>query len=219
MKNKSKPVPFTFGVLVSLLPLFAFLTSSAQSYTLKIKKGDYWLGGGLGIQGSVAPMGQYIGTSASLSAKGGYFVADKFSIGITVTGGYSIVDKKDKGVYNRGISFLMGPLFNYHIPISRNFFLEPIICTTWGPVSVKSMVSASPEQYVKVKGHAFCEIGGIGPFFEVIPQKAEFGVQLLLAVLQQSTTVYGSNGEAIPGSKVWDNKTGPAMNVEFRLHF
>ena len=219
MKNKLRPVPFKFGVLVAIISLYPFLSSSAQSYSLSLKKGSYWIGGGLGVQGSVAPMGQYIGTAANLSAKGGYFVIDKLSVGLSVTGGFSLVDKKDKGVYTRGISLLVGPLVNYHIPMGKNFFLEPIVCTTWGPISVKSLVNSNPEQYVKVKGHAFCEIGGIGPFFEVIPKRAEFGFQLLVAVLQQSTTIYTEDGKAVPGTKVWDNKTGPALNVEFRLHF
>ena len=46
-----------------------------------------------------------------------------------------------------------------------------------------------------------------------------FGAQILVSSLQQTTTVHGNNGDGIPGSKVKDNKSGPALNIEFRLHF
>lgn len=230
-------MPATVGLLFVLLSLLSVLTSitpcSAQTldvnkgapnkndYTLKIRKGDYWIGGGLGLSGSVAPMGQYIGTAAALSAKGGYHVIDKLSFGLTVTAGISLADKKSKGVYNRGISMLVGPIAQYMIPLSKTLFLAPIIGATWGPINVKSMVSqpGAPEEYIKIKGHAFCELAGIGPFFEVIPGKASFGAQILVTSLQQKTTMYSNSGEGIPGTKVRDDKSGPALNVEFRLHF
>lgn len=221
-------------VLVPLIALMPFITCSGQTldapkapaknkkdYTLKIRKGDYWIGGGLGLSGSVAPMGQYIGTAATLSAKGGYHVIDKLSIGFSISAGISISDKKSKGVYTRGISMLMGPIVQYQIPLSRTLFLCPIVGYTWGPISVKSMTSqpGEPEEYIKIKGHAWCQLAGIGPFFEVIPGKASFGAQVLVSSLQQTTTLYTNSGEGIPGTKVKDDKSGPALNVEFRLHF
>ncbi|UPK72216.1 hypothetical protein [Chitinophaga filiformis] len=237
MKNKQRLIPAKAVLLFFLVPLMIALmpliTCSAQTldasltpakkkaYTLKINKGDYWIGGGLGLTGSVAPMGQYIGTAAQLSAKGGYHFFDKFSVGVSLTAGISISDKKSKGIYTRGISMLVGPIVQYMIPVSKTVFLAPIVGATWGPISVKSMVSqpGAPEEYVKIKGHAFCELAGIGPFFEVIPEKASFGAQILVSSLQQTTTVHGNNGDGIPGSKVKDNKSGPALNIEFRLHF
>lgn len=220
-------------VLVPLIALMPFITCSAQTsdatevpaknkaYTLKIRKGDYWIGGGLGVSGSVAPMGQYIGTAATLSAKGGYHVIDKLSVGVSLTAGISIADKKSKGIYNRGISMLVGPIVQYMIPLSKTFFLAPIVGYTWGPINVKSMTSqpGAPEEYVKIKGHAWCQLAGIGPFFEVIPEKASFGAQILVSSIQQTTTLYTNGGEGIPGTKVKDDKSGPALNVEFRLHF
>lgn len=220
-----------FVLVPLMLALTPFITSSAQTldvtkapskkaYTLKINKGDYWIGGGLGLSGSVAPMGQYIGTAAQLSAKGGYHIIDKLSVGVSLTAGISISDKKSKGIYTRGISMLVGPIIQYMIPLSKTFFLAPIVGATWGPISVKSMTSqpGAPEEYVKIKGHAFCQLAGIGPFFEVIPEKASFGAQILVSSLQQTTTLH-SNGSEIPGTKVKDNKSGPALNIEFRLHF
>lgn len=237
MKNKQRLMPAKAVLLFFLVPLtialMPLITCSAQTldasltpakkkaYTLKINKGDYWIGGGLGLTGSVAPMGQYIGTAAQLSAKGGYHFFDKFSVGVSLTAGISISDKKSKGIYTRGISMLVGPIVQYMIPVSKTVFLAPIVGATWGPISVKSMVSqpGAPEEYVKIKGHAFCQLAGIGPFFEVIPEKASFGAQILVSSLQQTTTVHGNNGDGIPGSKVKDNKSGPALNIEFRLHF
>ncbi|PWV45845.1 hypothetical protein [Chitinophaga sp. S165] len=236
MKNKQRLMPTKAALLFVLVPLIAlmpFITCSAQTseatkvpaknkaYTLKIRKGDYWIGGGLGLSGSVAPMGQYIGTAATLSAKGGYHVIDKLSIGASLTAGISISDKKSKGIYTRGISMLVGPIVQYQIPLSKTFFLSPIIGYTWGPINVKSMTSqpGAPEEYVKIKGHAWCQLAGIGPFFEVIPEKASFGAQILVSSLQQTTTLYTNSGEGIPGTKVKDDKSGPALNVEFRLHF
>lgn len=237
MKNTHRLTPAATGLLTVLVPLIIalmpFITCSAQTlevtkapvkskaYTLKINKGTYWIGGGLGLSGSVAPMGQYIGTAATLSAKGGYHVIDKLSVGVSLTAGISISDKKSKGIYTRGISMLVGPIVQYMIPLSKTFFLAPIVGATWGPISVKSMTSlpGAPEEYVKIKGHAFCELAGIGPFFEVIPEKASFGAQILVSALQQTTTLHGNNGEGIPGTKVTDKKSGPALNMEFRLHF
>jgi hypothetical protein len=191
-----------------------------KPYTLKIDKGSWWIGGGLGISGSIAPMGQYIGTAATLSAKGGYHVIDKLSVGVSITAGLNIADKKSAGVYNRGVSMLAGPIVQYIIPLSKSFFLQPIIGATWGPMNIKSMVSApgAEEQYIKVKGHAFCELAGIGPFFEVIPGKASFGVQFLVSAVQQTTNVYTDGGDKVTGTQIRDRKTGPAMLVEFRLH-
>lgn len=229
-------MPAKAGLLFALLSLLFVLTpiipcsaqtldvskapSSKKEYTLKIRKGDYWVGGGLGLSGSVAPMGQYIGTAATLSAKGGYYLADKFTIGASITAGISLADKKSKGVYTRGISMLMGPIVQYMIPLSKTFFLAPIVGATWGPISVKSMVSqpGAPEEYIKIKGHAFCELAGIGPFFEVIPGKASFGAQILVSSLQQTTKLHANSGE-VPGTRVRDDKSGPALNMEFRLHF
>lgn len=237
MKNKQRLMPAKAVLLFVLVPLMLvltpFFTCSAQTldvtkappkgkaYTLKIRKGDYWIGGGLGLSGSVAPMGQYIGTAAQLSAKGGYHIIDKLSVGVSLTAGISISDKKSKGIYTRGISMLVGPIVQYMIPLSKTFFLAPIVGATWGPISVKSMVSqpGAPEEYVKIKGHAFCQLAGIGPFFEVIPEKASFGAQILVSSLQQTTTLHNNSGEGIPGTKVKDNKSGPALNIEFRLHF
>lgn len=237
MKNKQRLMPEKARLLIVLVPLIIamapFITCSAQTteavqvpaknkaYTLKIRKGDYWIGGGLGLSGSVAPMGQYIGTAATLSAKGGYHVIDKLSIGVSITAGISISDKKSKGIYTRGISMLVGPIVQYNIPLSKTFFLVPIVGATWGPINVKSMTSqpGAPEEYVKIKGHAFCQLAGIGPFFEVIPEKASFGAQILVSSLQQTTTLHTNSGEGIPGTKVKDDKSGPALNVEFRLHF
>lgn len=189
-------------------------------YTLKINKGSWWVGGGLGITGSVTPMGQYIGTAAQLSAKAGYHVIDKLSVGLSVTGALSIASKKSAGVYNRGLNVLMGPIVQYMIPVSRSIFLQPIIGATWGPMGIKSMVSpaGAEEQYVKIKGHAFCELAGIGPFFEVIPGKASFGAQFFVTSIQQTTNVYTDGGDKVPGTQIKDRKTGPAMIMEFRLH-
>ncbi|MCF6403046.1 hypothetical protein L3C95_09190 [Chitinophaga filiformis] len=237
MKNKQRLMPAKAVLLFVLVPLIIALTpsnncsaqtldatnpaSKGKAYTLKIRKGDYWIGGGLGLTGSVAPMGQYIGTAAQLSAKGGYHIIDKLSVGVSITGGISISDKKSQGIYTRGISLLVGPIVQYMIPVSKTIFLAPIVGATWGPIRVKSMTSqpGQPENYVKIKGHAFVELAGIGPFFEVIPEKASFGAQLLVSSLQQTTTLYTNSGEGIPGTKVKDRKTGPALNVEFRLHF
>jgi hypothetical protein len=236
MKNKQRLMPAKAALLFVLVPLIAlmpFTICSAQTldatkvpaknkaYTLKIRKGDYWIGGGLGVSGSVAPMGQYIGTAATLSAKGGYHVIDKLSVGVSLTAGISIADKKSKGIYTRGISMLVGPIVQYMIPLSKTFFLAPIVGYTWGPINVKSMTSqpGAPEEYVKIKGHAWCQLAGIGPFFEVIPEKASFGAQILVSSIQQTTTLYTNSGEGIPGTKVKDEKSGPALNVEFRLHF
>ncbi|MBW8683348.1 hypothetical protein [Chitinophaga rhizophila] len=191
-----------------------------KPYTLKINKGSWWIGGGLGISGSVAPMGQYIGTAATLSGKGGYHVIDKLSVGLSITAGLNIADKKSAGVYNRGFSMLVGPIVQYIIPLSKSFFLQPIVGATWGPMNIKSMVSpaGAEEQYARIKGHAFCELAGIGPFFEVIPGKASFGAQFLVSSIQQTTNVYTDSGEKVPDTQIKDRKTGPAMVMEFRLH-
>jgi hypothetical protein len=195
-------------------------TKKSKPYSLKINKGDFWIGGGLGLSGSVAPLGQYIGTAANLSLKGGYHVIDKLSIGLTITGGISITDKKANGVYTRAISVLAGPLVQYMIPLTKTLFLAPTAAVTYGPINIKSMTSApgQPEQYVKIKGNALCEIVGIGPFFEVIPGRATFGAHLLYSFLQQTTNVYGNNGDLIPGSKIKDRKSGPGMIMEFKIH-
>jgi hypothetical protein len=237
MKNKQKRIPKGARLLALIMSVLAALAPAtkcsaqdidpAQSlkkripYTLKINKGSFWVGGALGISGSVAPMGQYIGTAAQLSAKGGYHVIDKLSIGLSITGGLSLADKKSNGVYNRGINLLVGPIVQYMWPISKSFFLAPIVGATWGPVSIKSMTSpaGAAEQYIKVRGHAFCELAGIGPFFEVIPERASFGAQFLVSSIQQTTNVYGNSGEKIPGTEIKDRKTGPAMVMEFKLHF
>jgi hypothetical protein len=196
-------------------------TKKGKPYTLKIRKGDYWIGGGLGLSGSVAPLGQYIGTAANLSIKGGYHIIDKLSVGITITGGISITDKKANGVYTRGISLLAGPLVQYMIPLTKTLYLAPTAAVTYGPINIKSMTSAAgaPEQYVKVKGNAFCQILGVGPFFEVIPGRASFGAHLLYSFLQQTTNVYANDGTRIPNTEIKDNKSGPGMIMEFKLHF
>lgn len=196
-------------------------TANSKPYSLKINKGDYWIGGALGLSGSVAPLGQYIGTAATLSIKGGYHVIDKLSVGITLTGSMSITDKKENGVYTRGISVLGGPLVQYMFPVTKTFFLSPTAAFTYGPINIKSMTSAAgqPEEYIKVKGHALCQIFGFGPFFEVIPGRASFGAHLLYSFLQQTTNVYANNGDIIPGTEIKDDKSGPGMIMEFRLHF
>jgi hypothetical protein len=212
-------VPNNARVITFLIALFAFNICSGQ--TLKIKKGDYWLGGGLGLTGAVAPLGQYIGTAANLSLKGGYHIFNGFSIGATITGGISLTDKKSNGVYTRAVSVLAGPLVQYMFPLTKNLYLSPTAAVTYGPINIKSMTSAAgaPEEYIKIKGNAFCQILGVGPFFEVIPQRASFGVHLLYSFLQQTTDVYGNNGSVIPGTKVKDHKGGPGMFMEFKLHF
>ncbi|MVT07934.1 hypothetical protein [Chitinophaga tropicalis] len=236
MKSTCTHVPRKIRLTALLIPFFVFgsiAICSAQSedasqhpkkkkpYTLRINKGTYWLGGGLGIKGSVAPLGQYIGTAANLEIKGGYHVIDKFSVGLTITGAMSISSKKEAGVYTRGISLLAGPLLQYMIPISGNFYLAPTAAVTYGPINIKSMTSGAgePEQYVKVKGHAVCEIVGIGPFFEVIPGRASFGAHLLFSALQQTTNIYTNNGDKVPGTEIKDRKTGPGMIMEFKVHF
>ena len=213
-----------FVSIVCLIFLFATLPQlcSAQKskpYSLNINKGDFWIGGGLGLSGSVAPLGQYIGTAATLAIKGGYHVIDKLSIGVTITGAISITDKKEVGVYTRGINLLAGPIVQYMLPLSKTCYLVPTAAVTYGPINIKSMTRASsPEEYVKIKGNAFCQIVGVGPFFEVIPHRASFGVHVLYSFLQQTTNVYGNNGDRIPGTKVKDNKGGPGMIMEFKLH-
>jgi len=192
-----------------------------KPYTLKIRKGDYWIGGGLGLSGSVAPLGQYIGTAANLSIKGGYHVIDKLSVGVTITGGISLTDKKANGVYTRAVSVLAGPLVQYMIPLTKTLYLAPTAAVTYGPINIKSMTSAAgaPEQYIKVKGNAFCQIVGVGPFFEVIPGRASFGAHILYSFLQQTTNVYTNDGTRIPNTEIKDNKSGPGMIMEFKLHF
>ncbi|SFD88439.1 hypothetical protein SAMN05518672_103687 [Chitinophaga sp. CF118] len=196
-------------------------TKKSRSYTLRINKGDYWIGGSLGLTGSVAPLGQYIGAAASLSMKGGYHIIDRLSVGFSVTGGLSLSDKKKNGVYTRGTSLLVGPLVQYMIPLSKTFFLAPIIGVNMGPIGIKSMISpaGSPEEYIRIKGNALCGFIGAGPFFEVIPERATFGAQLFLTSLRQTTNAYANNGEHIPDSRITDRKVGPGLVVEFRLHF
>jgi hypothetical protein len=196
-------------------------SKKGKPYTLKIRKGDYWIGGGLGLSGSVAPLGQYIGTAANLSIKGGYHVIDKLSVGVTITGGISITDKKANGVYTRAVSLLAGPLVQYMIPLTKTLYLAPTAAVTYGPINIKSMTSAAgaPEAYVKVKGNAFCQILGVGPFFEVIPGRASFGAHILYSFLQQTTNVYANDGTRIPNTEIKDNKSGPGMIMEFKLHF
>lgn len=235
MKNTHKPLPVQ-GLFLLLITAACWLSATtvslaqhvdpAQSmkkripYTLKINKGSWWVGGGLGLTGSVVPMGQYIGTAAQLSAKAGYHVIDKLSVGFSITGGLSIASKKSAGVYNRGLNVLMGPIAQYMIPVTKSFFLQPIIGATWGPMGIKSMISqaGAEEQYVKIKGHAFCELAGIGPFFEVIPGKASFGAQFFVTSIQQTTNVYTNGGDKVPGTQIKDSKTGPAMIMELRIH-
>ncbi|PSL43867.1 hypothetical protein CLV51_107178 [Chitinophaga niastensis] len=236
MKNEQRLIPKKIGFIAFLIPLFAsgwITICSAQNidsgpgikkskpYTLRINKGDFWIGGGLGLTGSVAPFGQYIGTAATLSMKGGYHIIDKLSVGFTVTGGLSISDKKSKGIYTRGTSLLVGPIVQYMFPLSKTFFLSPLGGVNFGPLSVKAMTSAAgaPEQYIRIKGNALCEFIGIGPFFEVIPQRASFGAHFLYTFLQQTTNVYNNSGDHIPGTKITDKKNGPGMVMEFRLHF
>ncbi|SEW46045.1 hypothetical protein SAMN05428988_6229 [Chitinophaga sp. YR573] len=196
-------------------------SKKGKPYTLKIRKGDYWIGGGLGLSGSVAPLGQYIGTAANLSIKGGYHVIDKLSVGLTITGGISITDKKSNGVYTRAVSLLAGPLVQYMIPLTKTLYLAPTAAVTYGPINIKSMTSAAgaPEQYIKVKGNAFCQILGVGPFFEVIPGRASFGAHILYSFLQQTTNVYANDGSLVPNTEIKDNKSGPGMIMEFKLHF
>lgn len=236
MKNTHQPIPKPGLSLLLMYALFMFVTicnCSAQNidpaqsqkkripYTLKVNKGSVWIGGSLGISGSVVPMGQYIGTAATVSAKGGYHVIDKLSVGLSITGGFSIANKKTAGIYNKGVNMLIGPIVQYYLPVSKNIFLAPIIGATWGPMYVKSLVSAAgePQQFVKIKGHAFCELAGIGPFFEVIPGRADFGAQFLVSSIQQTTNLFANNGDKVPGTEIKDRRTGPAMVMEFRLHF
>lgn len=214
-----------FLSIVCLITLFTTAPKlcSAQEtkpYSLKINKGDFWIGGGLGLSGSVAPLGQYIGTAATLAIKGGYHVIDKLSVGVTITGAISITDKKSKGVYTRGINLLAGPIVQYMLPISKTCYLVPTAAVTYGPINIKSMTSAAgqAEEYIKIKGNAFCQIVGVGPFFEVIPHRASFGVHFLYSFLQQTTNVYANSGDRIPGTEVKDNKGGPGMIMEFKLH-
>ena len=199
------------------------ITSAKKSkpYSLRINKGDYWIGGGLGLSGAVVPLGQYIGTAASLDIKGGYHIIDKLAVGITITASISIADKKENGVYNRGISILAGPIAQYTIPITKTLYLVPTAAVTYGPINIKSMTSAAgqPEEYIKVKGNAMCEIFGAGPFFEVIPQRASFGAHLVYSFVQQTTNVYTNNGDRVPGTEIKDNKNGPGLIMEFKLHF
>jgi hypothetical protein len=201
--------------------LFSFLATICSAQTLKIKKGDWWIGGGLGINGSVAPLGQYIGTAANLSIKGGYHVIDGLSVGVTITGAISIADKKEAGVYNRGISLLAGPIVQYMFPVTKTLYLAPTAAVTYGPIDIKSMTSAAgqPEAYAKVKGNAFCQILGFGPFFEVIPGRASFGAHIVYSFLQQTTNVYTNSGDRVPGTEIKDKKNGPGMIMEFKLHF
>jgi hypothetical protein len=79
--------------------------------------------------------------------------------------------------------------------------------------------AGAPEAYVKVKGNAFCQILGVGPFFEVIPGRASFGAHILYSFLQQTTNVYANDGTRIPNTEIKDNKSGPGMIMEFKLHF
>ncbi|SFO53373.1 hypothetical protein SAMN05428949_5617 [Chitinophaga sp. YR627] len=236
MKNKYSRIPAGSGIFALIMSAVCWFAAiqvcSAQQidpaqsmkkhvpYTLKINKGSWWVGGGLGLTGSVVPMGQYIGTAAQLSARGGYHFIDKMSIGLSVTAGLSVASKKSAGVYNRGVNLLVGPIAQYIIPVTKSFFLQPIIGATWGPMNIKSMVSpaGAEEAYVKVKGHAFCELAGIGPYFEVIPGIASFGAQFLVSSIQQTTNVYTNGGDKVPGTEIKDRKTGPALMMEFRLH-
>jgi hypothetical protein len=236
METEQKIIPQKTWLIVFLITLFTagpVAICSAQKtklekgekkskpYSLRINKGDYWIGGALGLSGSVVPLGQYIGTAATLSIKGGYHIIDKLSVGITVTGALSVTDKKENGVYTRGINLLAGPLVQYMIPVTKTFFLSPTAAATYGPINIKSMTSAAgqPEQYVKIKGNAFCQILGFGPFFEVIPGRASFGAHFLYSFLQQTTNVYANNGDKLPDTKIKDSKSGPGMIMEFRLHF
>jgi hypothetical protein len=202
-----------------------FVTGYAQKkekpYSLNINKGDFWVGGGLGLSGAIAPLGQYIGTAASLEIKGGYHIVDKFAVGITITAGISIADKKESGVYNRGINLLIGPIIQYTIPLTKTLYLVPTAAVTHGPINIKSMTSAAgqPEEYVKVKGNATCEIFGAGPFFEVIPHRASFGAHVVYSFVQQKTNVYANSGDEVPGSTIKDRKNGPGLIMEFKLHF
>lgn len=211
--------------LVIIVPQLCFAqkekSKKSKNYTLKINKGDFWVGGGLGLSGSVAPLGQYIGTAASLEIKGGYHVIDKLSVGVTITGAISITDKKQYGAYTRGINLLAGPIVQYMIPLSKTCFLAPTAAVTYGPINIKSMISGpgQPEEYVKIKGNAFCQIVGVGPFFEVVPEKVSFGAHVLYSFLQQTTNVYANNGDKVPNTKVKDKKGGPGMIMEFKVHF
>lgn len=193
---------------------------TSKPYSLRIKKGDYWLAGSMGLSGSVAPLGQYIGAAGTVSIKGGYHIIDKLSLGLTITAALSVADKKENGVYNRGISVLAGPIVQYMFPLTKTLYLAPTAALTYGPINIKSMTSAAgqPEQYIKIKGNAFCQIVGVGPFFEVIPERASFGAHFVYSFIQQTTNVY-SNNNLVPGTEIEDKKNGPGLIVEFKLHF
>src|SRR3954469_19009659 len=119
MKQLQRITWLTVCLLISLTTICS-AQKTKKPYTLKIRKGDFWVGGGLGLTGAVAPLGQYIGTAANLSIKGGYHIIDKLSVGITVTSGISITDKKENGVYTRAISLLAGPIVQYMWPVTKN---------------------------------------------------------------------------------------------------